>query len=153
MSYFIDNQIQYNRGDMYYVVNNGYGGTDTKQGRPAVIVSNDVGNKHSSMVEVVYLTSQDKKPLPTHVSLMCRLPSIAKCENIQTVSKDRLSEFIRKLSDEEMKRIDQALICSLGLALPAKPAVPQKDRSEVEVERDLYKELYEQILNKLTSGR
>lgn len=153
MAYFIDNQIQYKRGDMFYVINNGYNGTDNKQGRPAIIVSNDVGNKHSSMVEVVYLTSQEKKPLPTHVSLICRMPSVALCENIQTISKDRLGEFIRCLSDEEMRRIDQALICSLGLALPAKPSVPQKDRSEIEVERDLYKELYQQILHEVTQRR
>lgn len=153
MSYFIDNQIQYRRGDMYYVINNGYNGTDNKQGRPAIIVSNDVGNKHSSMVEVVYLTSQEKRPMPTHVSLICRIPSVALCENIQTISKDRLGEFIRCLSDEEMRRIDQALFCSLGLALPAKPIVPQKDRSEIEVERDLYKELYQQILHEVTQRR
>lgn len=29
--------------------------------RPGIIVSNDVGNKHAPIVEVVYLTSREKK--------------------------------------------------------------------------------------------
>lgn len=104
------------RGDMYYVVNNGVNTEDWKQGRPAIIVSNDVNNRNSTHVEIVYLTSQDKRPMPTHVSIMCRVPSTALCENVYTIPKDRLSTHIRRLTSEEMQRIDQALICSFGLS-------------------------------------
>ena len=41
------------RGDMYYVVNNGVNTEDWKQGRPAIIVSNDVNNRNSTHVEIV----------------------------------------------------------------------------------------------------
>ena len=42
-------------------------------GRPAVIVSNDVCNEHSRVVEVVFLTTKEKPPLPTHVKINSKL--------------------------------------------------------------------------------
>ncbi len=111
--------IDYRRGDIFYIATGGtYVGSEQRPGRPGVIVSNDVGNKFSSNVEVVFLTSQIKKELPTHVSVVCKVPSTALCENIQTVSKDRIGSFIRTCSDREMEEIDTALLCSLGITLP-----------------------------------
>lgn len=103
------------RGDVFYVKN--FKGTGSEQSgeRPAVIVSNDIGNKHSGICEVVYLTTKKKKPLPTHVSIMCRVPSVALCEQVCTVSQERLGEFVRTCTDEEMKKIDKALAISLNL--------------------------------------
>lgn len=83
-----------------------------------MIVSNNLANKYSPNVEVVLLTSQTKKPLPTHVEVLARVPSIALCENIQTVSKERLGDFIRTCTAAEMKGIDTALLCSLGIEVP-----------------------------------
>lgn len=57
------------RGDIYYIATGGYVGSEQKAGRPGIIVSNDTANKHSPNVEVVFLTSQEKKPLPTHVDV------------------------------------------------------------------------------------
>lgn len=54
------------RGDIFYIATGGYVGSEQKAGRPGIIVSNDTANKHSPNVEVVFLTSQEKKPLPTH---------------------------------------------------------------------------------------
>ena len=43
-------------------------GSHVQQGvRPVVVVSNDAANRYSPVVTVVPLTSQRKKPLPTHV--------------------------------------------------------------------------------------
>lgn len=118
-------------------------------------MSNDLANKHSPNVEVVFLTSQEKKALPTHVEVIARVPSTALCENIQTVSKERLSDFIRFCTTSEMKAIDKALLHSLGIEAPAvvgwgtqETEVP-KAVSEAEVERNLYKALYEQLLDKV----
>lgn len=83
------------RGDIFYIMQGSYVGSEQKSGRPGIIVSNDLANKHSPNVEVVFLTSQEKKALPTHVEVIARVPSTALCENIQTVSKERLSDFIR----------------------------------------------------------
>lgn len=107
------------RGDIFFITEDAYTGSEQNGGRPGVIVSNDVGNKHSPNVEVVFLTSREKKPMPTHVEVLCKVPSTALCENIQTVSKERLDSFIRSCTTSEMKNIDNALLYSLGLRAPA----------------------------------
>lgn len=107
------------RGDIFYIMQGSYVGSEQKSGRPGIIVSNDLANKHSPNVEVVFLTSQEKKALPTHVEVIARVPSTALCENIQTVSKERLSDFIRSCTTSEMKAIDKALLHSLGIEAPA----------------------------------
>jgi mRNA interferase MazF len=149
---------EYYRGDIFYITPfYTVTGSEQRAGRPGVIVSNDANNKYSPNVEIVFLTSQEKKPLPTHVPVMCRVPSTALCENIQTVSKERLSTFIKSCTTKELKNIDNALLVSLGINSPLSVGggieenAPQKS-TPTEVERDLYKTLYEQILDKLVGG-
>lgn len=104
------------RGDIFYV--NGVGpvtGSEQKADRPAIIVSNDSGNKYSGVCEVVYLTGVAKKPMPTHVKIMCRIPSTALCEQITSISKEKLGNFIRSCTKEEMEEIDKALAISIGI--------------------------------------
>ena len=84
--------------------------------RPGIIVSNDVGNKHAPIVEVVYLTSREKKLMPTHVRIKSSpIPSIALCEQIETVYKKRIGKYLAKATMDEMKQIDKALAVSIGL--------------------------------------
>lgn len=84
--------------------------------RPGIIVSNDIGNKHAPIVEVVYLTSREKKLMPTHVRIKSSpIPSIALCEQIETVYKKRIGKYLAKATMDEMKRIDKALAVSIGL--------------------------------------
>lgn len=104
------------RGDIFYVKKAGVSiGSEQYQERPAIIVSNNTGNHFSTMVQVVYLTTKDKNPLPTHASVMCKVPSTALCEQVFSFSKERLGGFIRTCTDKEMKEIDKALMISLGL--------------------------------------
>ncbi len=148
------------RGDIFYVANSGWCvGSEQRGGRPAIIVSNDMANKHSPNVSVVYLTSQEKKPLPTHVEVICKVPSTALCENIQTVSKDRLTDFVKSCTTTEMKKVDEALLHALALVVPAEPVeevasepvvATAVDPSAMEIERNIYKGLYEQLLDRMT---
>lgn len=112
-----DKTMQVFRGDIYFVAKGNYNsiGSEQDMGRPAVIVSNNKGNEFSTVVEVVYLTGMEKKPLPTHVDVMARIPSTALCEQINSVSKNRLLEYVRTCTDAEMEAIDRALMISLGL--------------------------------------
>lgn len=146
----------YFRGDIFFITEGAYTGSEQNAGRPGIIVSNDIGNKHSPNVEVVFLTSREKKPMPTHVDVMCKVPSTALCENIQTVSKERLDSFIRSCTTSEMESIDNALLCSLGLHAPAavgggtqEPVSAPAAISKTEIERNLYKTLYEQLLDRV----
>lgn len=147
------------RGDIFIVDSDGWC-TDKKHHRPEVIVSNNSGNHFSDWVEVVFLTSAEKKPLPTHTNVVCR-GSIATvlCESIATVHKTKIGEYIRTCTDEETQRIDDALRCSLGLDKDQKEhewhpeetttKEPDTDTIKLQTERDLYKKLYEQMLEKM----
>jgi mRNA interferase MazF len=107
-----------NRGDIYFVQVNKHNtiGSEQCHDRPAIIVSNNVGNFHSDIVEVVYLTTKTKRDLPTHVNIYsASRPSIALCEQICTISKKRLIRYINKCSDSEMRNMNKALAISLAL--------------------------------------
>ncbi len=111
------------RGDIFYI-------RPTKEhtqgsvvrnidGRPAIIVSNNANNRHSNVVEVVYLTNRAKKGLPTHVKIGDETKneqiSTALCEQICSVSKEQLGDFVGHIQYDDMKKIDEALKISLGL--------------------------------------
>lgn len=79
-------------------------------------MSNDTGNRHAPIVEVVYLTTRQKNEMPTHVYIgSAERPSIAMCEQIVTVCKSRLERHIGSVTVEEMRQIDKALQTSLGI--------------------------------------
>lgn len=79
-------------------------------------MSNDTGNRYAPIVEAVYLTTRVKHPLPTHVYIGSALrPSTALCEQIVTVCKDRLENYMGRVTDAELEQIDRALNESLGL--------------------------------------
>lgn len=153
------------REEIYHIgksFNSNIVGSEQEADRPAIIVSNNKGNEFSNCVEIVYLTSQAKKPMPTHVSIECSVPSTALCEQVYTVSKERLKEYIKRCSDEEMERIDKALMISLGIDnVEAHEKEPEKEFTipakaemaieavKVEQERNIYKDLYEKLLEKM----
>ena len=85
-------------------------------GRPAVIVSNNDINESQNMVEVAYLVEKPNESLPTHAKVRCHLPSTALCEQVVSVSKDRIDGFIRTCTDEEIEKINKGLSISLGIA-------------------------------------
>lgn len=115
----MENQ-EYKRGDVFFVENDEMkkcSPNEQKADRPAVVIQNDKGNLHSPTVIVAYITSRKKKFMPTHVVTMkTRKPSVIMCEQIATVSKERLRQFICHLSEADMQRVDRAVSISLGLS-------------------------------------
>lgn len=109
------------RGEIYHIHETEVHGSEQSGGRPGIIISNDIGNKYAPVVIVVYLTTQEKKPLPTHVKIntICK-PSIALCEQIETVCKARIGKYIGQITEEEQKHLDQALGVSIGIGLNIK---------------------------------
>lgn len=155
MAYYMNQIKEVKRGDIFYIANSKYYATnpENEAGRPGIVVSCDELNEHSPSVEVVYLTTKDKKPMPTHVPILCKINSTALCETIYTVSKDRLGDYVRTCSDEEMAAIDKGMLCSLGIGSVIEREVvgaDTQDSSALAVERNLYKTLYEQLLDRLT---
>lgn len=104
------------RGDILYVESGYSTGSEQRPGRPAIVVSNDKNNEYSSTVEVVYLTTQPKRDLPTHVPIhSLNRESIAICEQITTVSKERIGTYRGSVTAAEMEAIESALRVSLGI--------------------------------------
>jgi len=87
--------MSFKRGEIYYIENSfATTGSEQRPGRPAVIVSNDNNNERSTTVEVVYLTTQPKTDLPTHVLIRSlSRESTAICEQITTVAMERIGTF------------------------------------------------------------
>ena len=164
------------RGEVYYIDRiRDEVGSEQYSGRPAIIVSNDCNNRNSSTVEVIYLTTQPKKDLQTHVFIPSFMgvprDSIALCEQITTVSKVRLGKVICILSPNVMEQIDRAMMVSLGIALPNEehreecvdaadePAETEIKNKEAFTEREkqlihrirgiIYEDLYYNLLNKI----
>lgn len=111
------------RGEIYYIHETEISGNEQAGGRPGIIISNDVGNEHSPVVIVVYLTTREKKSLPTHVKInTAEKPSTALCEQIETIYKGRIGKYIGQITDTEQKNLDKALAVSIGIGLNLKGA-------------------------------
>lgn len=145
------NMTTVRRGEVWLVEENrGAVGSEIKKSRPAVVVSNDKCNEHSPTIEVVYMTTQPKTSLPTHVKLKetsesKTIGSTVLCESIYTVSKQRLKTngYIEYVSDEDMDDIDEALLIGLDLdylldeqpeILAIKPETNENAKVEAKVE-------------------
>lgn len=104
------------RGDIFYITDGYSVGSEQWSGRPAIIVSNDLNNRHSDTVEVVYLTTSRKKNLPTHVTVKgTGRRSTALCEQITTVSVSRLGGYMGAASSKELADLEKAILISLDL--------------------------------------
>lgn len=91
-------------------------------------IQNNVGNKHSPTVIIASITSKTgvKAKLPTHYYIDAEdgleLPSIVLLEQLRTVDKRRLGNFIGHLSEKHICGINHALAVSIGLI----ESVPKK---------------------------
>lgn len=109
------------RGDIYYAKLNPVIGSEQGGTRPVLIISNDIGNRHSPTVIVAAITSRvhTKAKLPTHTAIRdfegLNKDSIILLEQIRTIDKKRLQEYIGMLSESEMARVDKALAISVSL--------------------------------------
>lgn len=104
------------RGDIYYIDKEPIYGSEQQGGRPGIIVSNNVGNVESEIVQVVYITTQPKNDLPTHVTIhSAKQTSTALCEQVWSVAQSRVGDYIGRTSEDEINKIDKALVISLGI--------------------------------------
>lgn len=110
------------RGDMFFADLSPIIGSEQGGRRPIVVIQNNIGNQHSPTVIVAAITSRiaTKTKLPVHVELPCGLGleknSIALLEQIRTIDKSRLEDYIGKLNERTMQRIDKSLGVSVGLS-------------------------------------
>ena len=107
------------RGDVFYADLSPVVGSEQGGNRPVLILQNDIGNRYSPTVIVAAITSRYKRELPTHVEIGCMEAlmknSVVLLEQIRTIDRMRLLEYIGSLSGLQMLSVDQALAISVGL--------------------------------------
>ncbi len=109
------------RGDILYADLSPVVGCEQGGIRPVLVIQNDIGNRYSPTVIVAAITSKSKKELPTHVELGCmealQKNSVVLLEQIRTIDRIRLLEYIGSVSRLRMLLIDEALSLSVGLSM------------------------------------
>lgn len=128
------------RGEIFYIARGGAtNGSEQYADRPAVVVSNDENNRYSGVIEVVYLTTAPKTDLPTHVIINSTgRKSTVLCEQVTSVSVDRVNNYIGQVSEQEMKNIEIALMISLAIGENTKTSKAYREeriRQQEEIER------------------
>lgn len=107
--------LEVKRGDIYWVDWGKEAGL-----HPALIIQNDIGNKHSDSTIVAYITSTPPKELPIIVGFKEHESSLAgggavDLGRIMTIPKSMLREKIGHISSRKIPQINEAILASLGI--------------------------------------
>ena len=95
-------------------------GSEQKGIRPMLVIQNDIGNRYSPTVIGVPITSQNKKPLPTHLSITTsdcpglKEDSTILFEQIVTFDKCRIVRYIGSISDTIRSQLYNKISISVG---------------------------------------
>lgn len=107
------------RGQIYYATLNDGVGSEQGGTRPVLIIQNDVGNAHSPTTIAAIVTSRKTKAkLPTHHWLnvdFLLMKSMVELEQIRTIDKSRLGQYLGQVSNLEMAEIDKKIKISLSV--------------------------------------
>jgi mRNA interferase MazF len=109
------------RGEVYLVTFDPTLGSEIRKTRPALVLQNDVVNRHSSIVIVAALPSQFKERLyPTEVLVKApegglTVDSVVLLNQIRSIDRQRLVKRLGALKSATMNGVDRALQISLGL--------------------------------------
>ncbi len=107
------------RGDIYHADLRPAVGSEQDGIRPVLIIQNNMGNKYSPTVIAAAITSRRTKArIPTHV-LVGEVPgmfpdSTIMLEQLRTLDKSRLLEYIGTADQETMQQVDEAFCISVG---------------------------------------
>jgi mRNA interferase MazF len=116
--------VEIKRGDIFFA---NLGDSATNIGseqsgiRPVLIIQNNIGNKYSPTVIVACMTSRIyKAEIPTHIKLNSHdyelsSDSLILCEQIKTIDKTRLRNYLTTLNSADQFKVDKALRLSLNI--------------------------------------
>lgn len=108
------------RGDIYYANLSNSIGSEQGGIRPVLVVQNNTANQYSPTLIVLPITAAKKRWMPVHVPVFRSggLPrnSTVLAEQIRTIDRSRLLEYVGSLDDLLMQNVDNAIKMSLGVS-------------------------------------
>lgn len=109
------------RGDVFYADLDPIIGSEQGGVRPVLVVQNNVGNKYSPTVVVLPISSAKKTKMPTHIGIygtkMLPKDSIIMAEQIRTIDRNRLQNYVGSVGLEIMKKVDRAVKIGIGVSV------------------------------------
>ena len=110
------------KGDVFWADLNPTVGSEINKTRPVVIVSNNISNQHSETVTILPITSATAKVYPFEVFISAGIAGIKndskiKANQIRTIDKQRIKQFLGSLPTATLKAIDKAMAVHLDLKL------------------------------------
>lgn len=110
------------RGEVYLVSFDPTVGHEMKKTRPALVIQNDMGNRHSPLTIVAAITSKlSLVPYPVEVVVPpsaangLAVPSAIRLDQIRTIDKRRLIKRLGTVGPSTMLQVGDAIRISLGL--------------------------------------
>jgi mRNA interferase MazF len=109
------------RGEVYLVDFDPTRGAEIQKTRPALIIQNDVGNRHSDVTIVAAITSRSRATLyPTEVLIGAgeaglAIDSVVLLSQIRSVDKTRLGRRLGMIEPESLAAVSKALAISVGI--------------------------------------
>jgi mRNA interferase MazF len=109
------------RGEVYLVSFDPTVGSEIQRTRPALVLQNDIANRHSPITIVAAITSQFEEPLyPTEVLITppeggLTTLSVALLNQIRSIDRQRLVRRLGRVTAGTLERVNRAIQLSLGL--------------------------------------
>mgnify|MGYP004484222529 CR=1 FL=1 len=107
------------RGDIFFADLDPVIGSEQGGFRPVIVIQNNTGNFFSPTVIAAAVSSARKNDMPTHIKMgsskLFPKNSVILCEQIRTIDKSRLREYVGSVDAKLMKAVDKALKVSIGV--------------------------------------
>ena len=128
----------YHRGDIYCADLDPVVGSEQGGIRPVIVIQNDTGNRYSPTLIVATVTTKIRKKenMPSHLLIRdnpaFKEASVVQLEQIRTIDKRRIDNYLGKVTPREMVAIEKALSVSLAMEQLKKRSTKHKPKKEKE---------------------
>ena len=108
------------RGDIFSVNFEPVRGSEQGKVRPALVIQNDIGNRHSPTIIVAPITTGNSAKFRVNVAIKSpegglKNNSIILLNQIRTADRSRFGQYWGSVTPQTIRKVDNAIKISLGL--------------------------------------